>query len=131
MNIMNNISSEISTSLNEATVFGQKDKNRFTSFALKVAFLVVPGIVLGHYIDQFVYKLKAETRLGTSITTYVILQILMSISVIYALSKLHKPFTQEFQNTYAGLFFVSLFFGMQVQFISNLQTVLNNIYIIS
>ncbi len=113
--------SELKNTLAEGTNFGPKDNSRLPAFTLKVILLLIPGVFFGHYVDQFVNKLKQQETLGNNLLTYVFVQTMISISIIYTLSKINKPYTQEFQNTYAGLFFVSLFFGMQVNYVSNLK----------
>ena len=128
MDVVNTISSELQTAIAEGSSFGTKNTTKLSGFIVKVMFLIIPGIVLGHYIDQYIAKLKRTNQLGNSPVAYIGAQLLTNIAVLYGISKLNKAYTQEFQNTYAGLFFVSLFFGMQTNLISSIQEALNVIY---
>lgn len=121
---MSSIGDEVKIALRESVAFGSDNKNkRFTSFFLNTMFLAIPGIILGHHIDRTVDYMKTQEILGKSIMNYAALQLTLDIIVVYYLSKTYQEYTMEFQNTYAGLFFVSLFFGMQVKLISNIQEV--------
>lgn len=112
---------EINKDIREGIKFGKKDSTRFGSLMLKTMSLLIPGIVLGHIIDRITNKLKEEKKFGENILTYIIIQTILSISVFYMLISKVKTYTYEFQNTYSGLYFVSLFFGMQTMYIKNLQ----------
>ncbi len=116
------------TSISEGTSFGTSNHARFGSHAIKILSLLIPGAVLGHYIDQGVQKLKLQSKLGNNILSYIGLQTALSITLLYALFKYNKSFTDEFQNTYAGLFFVAMFFNLQSNYVVNLQQFFNSIY---
>lgn len=119
---MSNIGDEVKIALRESVSFGPDNKNkRFASFFLNTLFLAIPGIILGHYVDKSVDYMKKQEILGNSTFIYAALQLTLSIIIVYYLSKTYQKYTMEFQNTYSGLFFVSLFFGMQVNLISNIQ----------
>jgi hypothetical protein len=119
---------EILKIIYEGTDFGTfKYRNHFGSFVIKIVSLIVPGIIFGHYIDQYVNKWKTEERFGNQVISYIVLQTFLDIMVVYSLHRLNKKYTEEFQNTFAGLFFVSLFFGMQANYVSNLQQLLGKL----
>lgn len=80
--------------------------------------LIVPAIILGHYLDESVDKLKLSTLQS------VILQTFLNVFLIYLLHKISVSYTKEFQVSLAGLFFSALFFGMQTNYIKNLKVLL-------
>lgn len=125
--MLNDVVSNISTSIKSGTSFGKSDVKYLGGFKIKVLTLLIPGILLGHYVDQIVNKMKRNKVFGEGVLNYIILQTIISMSVIYLLFYLNKSYTKEFQNTYAGLFFVSLYFGMQTNYISNLQKLLGEL----
>lgn len=125
--MLNDVVSNISTSIKNGTSFGKKDVKYLGGFKIKVLSLLIPGILLGHYVDQIVNKMKRNKVFGEVVLNYIILQTIISMSVIYLLFYLNKSYTNEFQNTYAGLFFVSLYFGMQTNYVSNLQKILGEL----
>lgn len=125
--VFGSILKELQGGIRQGTRFGTKNVRKLSGFKVKVFLLLVPGILLGHYIDQIVDKLKREQKLGKGVLRYVILQTVFSALVMYLMSIYSLEYTNEFQNTYAGLFFVSLFFGMQTNYIVNLQQVLGKL----
>lgn len=80
--------------------------------------LIVPAIILGHYLDESVDKLKLSTLQS------VILQTFSNVFLIYLLHKINNAYTREFQVSLGGLFFSALFFGMQTNYIKNLKVLL-------
>lgn len=85
---------------------------------VKAMMLIIPAIVLGHYLDETVDKLKLSALKS------VVLQTFLNILFIYVLHKINYAYTLEFQVSLAGLFFSALFFGMQVNYIKNLKALL-------
>lgn len=103
--------------------FGKKDPVNFVGLTIKIISLLIPGAIMGHYLDQYINKLKNQySNLHTSY--FILLQTLSMIFIFYLLINYLKPYTLEFQSTYAGLFFVAFFFGIQSNYISNIQEVL-------
>lgn len=100
---------------------GKPDNAResFVTLNVKSALLIIPAIILGHYLDEFVNKLGIENK-----TYSVTLQTFLNILVIYILHTFMRSYAKEFQMTLAGLFFSALFFGMQTNYISNLKSLL-------
>lgn len=122
---MNSITSQLSEDLTSGFSFGKEDNQKtFLSFTIKVMTLLIPGIVLGYFIDKFVKDLYDKNKLGNKIIYYIAIQTLISIAVIYILSKF--KYTDEFQYTLAGLYFSALFFGIQRNYLTFLQTFLND-----
>lgn len=106
--------------------FGVPDnKNEtFLQITTKSLALMIPAIFLGHYLDEFVKWLQKHKKLGRRTGSYVLAQIFLNTTLIYAIYKMNYRYANEFQMTYAGLFFSALFFGMQINFITNLKSLL-------
>jgi len=103
--------------------FGKRDQTNFIKLSVKILSLLIPGILLGHYLDQGINRLKQQ-QLLPNLFWYIALQTLIMIVIFYILIMYSKNFTLEFQSTYAGLFFVAFFFGIQSNYISNVQELL-------
>ena len=101
--------------------FGQPDtKNEsFIKLNAKTMAMIIPAVILGHYIDVIVDKQKLSKRMS------VLIQTLINVTVIYVLHLIDYAYTKEFQTTFAGLFFSGLFFGIQTNYITNLKAVLS------
>ncbi len=121
---LSDLSTTIKTSIVEGTTFGPVTNPKLGSLAIKILSLLIPGVLFGHYLDAFVNKLKKDKALGPSTLSYIALQTLLGIVVVWVLINTYKPYTDEFQNTLPGLFFVSLFFGMQTNYVANIQSIL-------
>lgn len=101
--------------------FGKKTtKKDFLSFSIKILVLLIPGILLGYYIDKIVKDLYDKQKFGKKVIYYICYQTMLSIIVLYILSYM-SHYTEEFQNTFAGLYFTAFFFGMQTNYTSYLQ----------
>lgn len=95
------------------------DKNEgFFVMNVRSMMLIVPAIILGHYLDESVDRLKLSTLKS------VVLQTFLNVFLIYLLHKISVSYTKEFQVSLAGLFFSALFFGMQTNYIKNLKVLL-------
>lgn len=99
---------------------GKPDGKNETFIALnaKSMILIIPGIILGHYLDEIVDRMNLDKY--KSVT----LQTILNIVIIYTLHKINQAYTSEFQLTLSGLFFSALFFGMQTNYIKNLKNIL-------
>lgn len=96
------------------------DKNEgFFELNIRSMILIVPAIVIGHYLDELV----AKTRLSP--LKSVVLQTFLNVLIIYIMHRLSRAYTREFQVSLAGLFFSALFFGMQTNYLKNLKKVLD------
>jgi hypothetical protein len=119
----------IKKDIEEGLTFGKSNSTRFGGLLIKTIALLVPGIILGYVIDTLSYKWKEEKKFGDNLLTYVVIQTILSICVFYLLIITVTKYTFEFQNTYSGLYFVSLFFGMQTNYITNLQQLLKSLWV--
>lgn len=110
--------------IREGTDFSKKDNMHFVSFVLKCVALSIPAIILGYDIDKRVEKWKNKSVLGDNLGIYIFTQTAIIIVTIYLLYLISSNYTAEFQNTFPGLLFGFLFFGMQTNYIVNLQKML-------
>ena len=114
--------------LGNALRFGEEAVSEFFPFTLKFLSFVVPSILLGHLIDQGVWALQrrktlAEGRMGK--TGYLAIQLFIWLLLFFGFYNLTPNYAREFQGTAAGIFFIALFFAVQTNFVTNLQSVLN------
>jgi hypothetical protein len=108
--------------------FGEEAVSDFMPFTLKFLSFVVPSILLGHLIDQGVWALQrrktfAEGRGGK--IGYLLLQLFLWLLLFFFFYNFTPNYAREFQGTAAGIFFIALFFAVQTNFVTNLQSVLN------
>lgn len=123
---MESLTTQLTNDINAGFEFGKQDtKKSFLSFSIKIIVLLIPGIILGYYIDKIVKDLFDKERFGKKVIYYICIQTILSIIVLYILSYL-SHYTEEFQNTFAGLYFTAFFFGMQGNYTSYLHTFLKN-----
>jgi undecaprenyl pyrophosphate phosphatase UppP len=101
--------------------FGRPDSKNDSFWRLnaKTFALLIPAVVLGHYIDKFIEKSKLKLHLA------IFAQIMLNIVLIYAIHKVMYSYANEFQMTLPGMFFSALFFGMQTNFLNNLKIALS------
>lgn len=126
INVMESITAQITDDIYKGFDFGKNTtKKTFFSFSVKILALLIPGILAGYIIDKFVKYLYDKKTLGSKVIYYICIQTIISIYFLYILSYLNN-YTDEFQNTFAGLYFTAFFFGMQSNYTNYLQIYLNN-----
>jgi hypothetical protein len=115
------LTTQLTDDINKGIDFGKIDtKKTFLSFSIKILLLLIPGIILGYYIDKIVKDLYDKEKFGKNVFYYICIQTLLSLIVLYILSYF-SHYTDEFQNTFAGLYFTAFFFGMQTHYTTYLQ----------
>jgi hypothetical protein len=127
MGVIRKIKKNILRSVSEGLAFGSDNYTSMLSFTIRIITLALPGIVLGHYLDQGIYWTKKQKWLGLSAIPYVFAQIVAWILIFYSIFFFASSYAMEFQGTVAGIFFVTLFFVVQTNFVTNLQTMLGTI----
>lgn len=115
------------SSLSEGFRFGKETHTDFLPFTIKFIAMSVPGVVLGHYIDQGVYKVQRLGWMGEKPFAYVCIQMMAWIVMFYGLYTYITEYTNEFQGSVAGIFFIALFFTVQTNYVANLQQVLGRV----
>jgi uncharacterized BrkB/YihY/UPF0761 family membrane protein len=108
--------------------FGEEAVTDIFPFTLKFLWFVVPSILLGHLVDQGIVvlqrrKIFTEGRGGK--IGYLTLQLLVWMLLFFFFYNVTPNYAREFQGTAAGIFFIALFFTVQTNFVTNLQSVLN------
>lgn len=108
--------------IRKAFAFGTPDPYSVEGFVTRFLLLAVPGTVLGHVIDELI--LLAQQRLRLHPATCLLLQTASWVVFFFVIHNFLPHFGAEFQNSYAGLAFVTLFFTVQTNYVTNLQVVL-------
>ena len=121
---MNNIQQYIIKSVKEGINFGEDSYSTLLAFLIRVIAQALPGFVLGHYLDQGIYLIQKKGILGTSKLLYASIQIIIWILLFNCMNILIPSYVAEFQGTLSGIFFVTIFFVVQMNFVKNLQAVL-------
>lgn len=105
-------------------LFGNDNERSFSLVMFKSFALLIPGAILGHYIDTAIKRVQNKKVFGDHVGVYVFIQSLINVTLIFMLHRLHRHYTDEFQRTLPGLYFSGLFFGLQANYISNVQQLL-------
>ena len=119
-----NLKKRVTSNLSEGLTFGTQNHSAFIPFTVKFLALALPGIAIGHYLDQSIYWTQKRRLLGPSHAAYLSLQISAWVLLFYILFQFAATYAAEFQSSVAGIFFVALFFTVQTNFVANLQEVL-------
>jgi hypothetical protein len=104
--------------------FGRPDSRNETFWRLnaKSFALLIPAVILGHYIDKLVETIQ---RKNIGLYMALLIQTLLNIVLIYILHRVMHAYSNEFQLTLPGMFFSAMFFGMQTNFLANLKKALH------
>lgn len=108
--------------LHKAFQFGTPDPHSVRGFSLRFLMLAVPGVLLGHFLDELV--LVAQQRYDLTAVSCLLLQTMAWVGFFLVLHNYAPRYGAEFQSSYAGLAFVSLFFTVQTNYVINLQKAL-------
>lgn len=102
--------------------FGTPDPYSVGGFSLRFLLLAVPGALLGHILDELVLVIQRRHSLSASLC--LIIQTIAWVVFFLLLHNYAPRYGAEFQSSYAGLAFVTLFFTVQTNYVANLQKVL-------
>lgn len=112
--------------IQRATDFGTfRSRENFLSFTLKCIFYIVPAVFLGNITDITIQKIKNKKELGDYMLYYILLQTIVIITTLYLILIFSSNYTNEFQLTMAGGFFVVLYFGIQTNYIDMIKQYIN------
>jgi hypothetical protein len=103
---------------------GTPDPRGFLGFAGRYLLLCVPAVLFGHLIDQLVEHAQVWQWLGRAPATYLVFQTLTWLVFFYVVVRWFPHYAWEFQSTYAGMAFGTLFFTVQDNYVTNLQEAL-------
>ena len=113
--------------IQRATDFGTfRSRENFVSFALKCIFYIIPAVIIGNYTDINVEKIKQDKVFGYYLLYYILLQTFIIISTLYLFLLLSTNYTNEFQITIAGGFFIVLYFGIQTNYMHMIKEYINS-----
>ena len=107
-----------------ATAVGKPDPKGFVGFAMRYLMLALPAIFFGHLIDQGVQHAQSRKWLGERAGVYLTVQTLLWLVFFYVVVTYLPNYAWEFQSTYAGMAFGTLFFTVQDNYVTNLQKML-------
>jgi len=114
------------TMLKTATEFGTfRSRHHFLSFTLKCFFYIIPAVLLGNYTDVFIKMLRDGNYLGSSVSGYVLLQTLFIIGTFFLILFFFSNFMKEFQISFAGGYFIVIYFGIQTNYIPMIKELIN------
>jgi len=108
--------------IRKAFQFGTPDPHSAGGFSLRFLMLAVPGVLLGHFLDELV--LVAQQRYELTDVSCLLLQTMAWVAFFLILHNYAPRYGAEFQSSYAGLAFVTLFFTVQNNYVSNLEKVI-------
>ncbi len=107
-----------------AVTVGKPDPKGFVGFAMRYLMLALPAIFLGHVLDQTVQHVQSQKWLGERPGVYLTVQTIAWLVFFYVVVTYFPHYAWEFQSTYAGLAFGTLFFTVQDNYVTNLQKML-------
>lgn len=109
-----------------ATSFGTtRARKDLLSFALKTLIYIIVALILGDFTDRLVLKCRTNKVFGKNIFYYILLQTAINIVTLYVFKKFFPEFMREFQTTVSGIYFVTLYFEMQTNYIVMLKRYMN------
>lgn len=106
----------------KALAFGTPDPQSFLGFSLRFLLLAIPGILLGHILDESILLLQQKQSISPTLSLCI--QTMIWILFFYILYVIFPRYGSEFQSSYAGIAFVTLFFTVQTNYVKNLQQVI-------
>lgn len=101
-----------------------RSQNHFFSFILKSLLYIIPAIILGKFTDNTIKSIIENKYFGNNnIIYYILLQTLIILSTFYIFILLLKSYSNEFQLSIPGIFFIVLYFGTQVNYINMINEI--------
>lgn len=114
----------ITKEIKEGLTFGNDNHNKhFLSFFIKSISYTLPAMIMGIVVDKFVFSLQEKNKLGKNKWCYVMFQLILNVMVLFTCLKfISYNYAYEFQNTLPGMFFSTLFFGVQFKWVQNMES---------
>jgi hypothetical protein len=114
--------------IDRATDFGTlRSRNDLLSFILKIIVYIIPAVILGHFTDIIVTKIRIHNVFGKNTIYYILFQTIFNIVTLYLFILFLPKFMSEFQMTISGSYFIVLYFGMQINYIDMLKEYMNSL----
>ena len=123
MGMIHKLKKRVFRSVTEGLSFGNQNYTSILSFTIRIIAEALPGTILGHYLDQGLFWTQQQKWMGTSAIPYTLAQIVAWIVIFYSLLHFIPSYAAELTGL-SGIFFITLFFLVQTNFVTNLQTVL-------
>lgn len=83
---------------------------------------IVPATIAAHYTDEYIKSLKESKIFGHTPHLYILLQTLFILITLYLFSIFITKYKRDFQTTMLGSIFIALYFGIQVNYISMINS---------
>ena len=120
---------KLSKIIDRTTDFGTvRSRHDLISFTLKIMIYIFPSVVLGHFTDISIKKMKIHNVFGKVNIYYILLQTILNIIALYLFVLYLPKFTSEFQTTISGVYFIVLYFSMQPNYIDMLNEYMNSLF---
>jgi hypothetical protein len=118
---------KLSEIINRTTDFGTVSSRKdLLSFTLKTMIYIIPSVILGHFTDIAITKIRTHNVFGKGIIYYILLQTIINIITLYLFILFLPKFTSEFQTTVSGGYFSVLYFSLQPNYIDMLNKYMNS-----
>ena len=112
--------------IDRTTDFGTiRSRNDLLSFTLKIVIYIIPSVLLGHFTDTVVQKLKLRKVFGDDSIYYILLQTLLNIVTLYLFILFAPKYMSEFQSTVSGGYFTIFYFSIQTNYIDMVNKYIN------
>jgi UDP-N-acetylmuramyl pentapeptide phosphotransferase/UDP-N-acetylglucosamine-1-phosphate transferase len=108
--------------LQKAFQFGTPDPYSVEGFSVRFLLLAIPAILLGHLMDELILLAQKHYKLHP--LTCLVGQTIVWVAFFLLIHNYLPRYGSEFQSSYAGLAFVTLFFTVQTNYVTNLQAVI-------
>ena len=119
---------KLSKIIDRTTDFGTlRSRNDLLSFTLKIMIYIIPAVILGHFTDIAIKKIRTHNVFGKVIIYYILLQTIFNIVTLYLFILFLPKFTREFQTTVSGVYFIVLYFSIQPNYIDMLKEYMNSL----
>ncbi len=89
---------------------------------MRFLLLAIPAILLGHLMDELILLAQKHYKLHP--LTCLVGQTIVWVAFFLLIHNYLPRYGSEFQSSYAGLAFVTLFFTVQTNYVTNLQAVI-------
>jgi len=121
---------KLSQIIDRTTDFGtRRSRNDLLSFTLKIIIYIIPSVILGHFTDIIIKKIRDHNVFGKVVIYYILLQTIFNIVTLYLFILLLPQFTSEFQMTVSGGYFSVLYFSMQPKYIDMIKEYMKSLFL--
>jgi hypothetical protein len=120
---------DLNNILKKATNFKDRHSQKnFIAFVIKCFFFIIPALLLGNYTDRTVEKIKKNKIFGNNTFFYIFFQTMIIIISLYLILLISTDYINSFGFTLSGNLFITLYFGIQINYILMIKDFLNKNY---